>query len=99
MYYAGANAVLLVFDLNNRRSFENLKFWREETEDLLSARIPTVVIGNKNDLDPQVTPEQMGRFAADHCCSILTCSAKSGKGVNEVIDKVIKTLIAAQEID
>jgi small GTP-binding protein len=99
MYYAGADAVLLVFNLNNYNSFKNLTLWREETEELLSPRLPTVVIGNKADLPSQVDTAEMEQFAAGHCCSVLTCSAKTGQGVAEIIEKVITTLIHARDLD
>lgn len=51
VYYSGAQAAFLVFDLTNRNSFDNIVNWYEElklftpTED-----IPIVIVGNKTDL-------------------------------------------------
>ena len=96
MYYAGADAVLLVFDSTNNKSFQNLAIWREETEEMLSPRIPTVVIANKCDLSSQIDQDAIDKFAASHCCSVLKCSAKTGEGITEILNRLIITLIQAQ---
>jgi small GTP-binding protein len=93
MYYAGADAVLLVFDNSNKNSFENLKKWREETEDMLSPRIPTVIIANKCDIPTQIDQHLIDQFAASHCCSVFKCSAKTGEGISQMLRQVIITLI------
>ncbi|MHA1596303.1 MAG: Rab family GTPase [Candidatus Asgardarchaeia archaeon] len=52
-YYAGSSGALLVYDITDRRSFENLNYWVEE---LLESRgrIPLVIVGNKIDLRREV---------------------------------------------
>ncbi|MHA2393335.1 MAG: Rab family GTPase [Promethearchaeota archaeon] len=50
-YYLGAQAAFIVFDLTNRKSFENIKTWYDELEDFIKHRpIPMIIIGNKTDL-------------------------------------------------
>lgn len=52
-FYRGADACVLVFDVNSARSFENLDAWRDEF--LLQAaprdvdNFPFIVLGNKVD--------------------------------------------------
>lgn len=56
-FYRGADAAILVFDVNSTKSFEDIETWRNE---FLShtrgqrgdpARFPFVVLGNKIDVD------------------------------------------------
>jgi len=51
IYYLGAQAAFIVFDLTNRESFENIKSWYEELKLFTSGEdIPIVIVGNKTDL-------------------------------------------------
>lgn len=57
-FYRGADSCVLVFDVNNAKTFENLDSWREEF--LLQAgprepeAFPFVALGNKVDLDSRI---------------------------------------------
>ena len=54
-FYRGADCCVLVYDVNNAKSFENLDNWRDEF--LIQAgpqdpdTFPFVVLGNKIDVD------------------------------------------------
>ena len=51
VYYSGAQAAFLVFDLTTRESFEKIKSWYEELKLFTpDEEIPIVIVGNKNDL-------------------------------------------------
>ena len=54
-FYRGADCCVLVFDVNNVKSFEALDSWRDEFLVQASPRdpdnFPFVVLGNKVDLD------------------------------------------------
>lgn len=54
-FYRGADCCVLVFDVNNAKSFETLESWRDEFLIQASPRgpenFPFVVIGNKIDME------------------------------------------------
>ncbi|MFX1376836.1 MAG: Rab family GTPase [Promethearchaeota archaeon] len=51
-YYLGAQAAFIVFDLTNKKSFDNIKVWYKELENFIQGReIPMIIIGNKKDLN------------------------------------------------
>ena len=51
VYYSGAQAAFIVFDLTNRESFENIMNWYQELKDFAADEdIPIVIVGNKSDL-------------------------------------------------
>ncbi len=52
VYYAGAQAAFIVFDVTNRKSFEHIKTWYEELHQFLpnASDIPIIILGNKTDL-------------------------------------------------
>ena len=54
VYYLGAQAAFIVFDLTNKNSLESIKEWCKELEDFIGGRdIPIIIIGNKKDLKEQ----------------------------------------------
>ena len=53
-YYNGAQAAFIVFDLTNRKSFENVNFWYDELQEFMENKdIPIIIVGNKTDLTEQ----------------------------------------------
>lgn len=50
MYYRGAAAALVVYDMTAERTFETLQTWVEELRQFGPQNIVFVVIGNKSDL-------------------------------------------------
>jgi len=51
VYYSGAQAAFILFDLTNRESFNNIANWYNELKEFTSnSEIPVVIVGNKTDL-------------------------------------------------
>ncbi|MDH5404477.1 MAG: GTP-binding protein [Candidatus Heimdallarchaeota archaeon] len=95
MFFQGAVATIIVFDLTRRSSFENAKNWYKEaiteTPDQL-----TILIGNKSDLpdEREVTKEE-GETLSNELGSLfyIEASALSGDNVNTAFDKLGENLI------
>ena len=91
-YYKGANGVLLIYDISNRKSFERIDFWLKELKE--NNRIDELflyLVGNKNDMeDKRVISFQEGeKYAKKNDINFFEVSAKSGKGVTELFNNVI----------
>ncbi|KAG8300368.1 Ras- protein Rab-4B [Homalodisca vitripennis] len=67
-YYRGAAGALLVFDITNRESFNNLAEWLQDARMLASPDIIILLIGNKKDLEAEreVTFLQASQFAQEN---------------------------------
>ena len=52
-FYRGAQGMLLVYDITNRKSFENLEGWYSDVQKHAqeNEEIPAILIGNKCDLE------------------------------------------------
>ena len=68
-FLGGANGVLLVFDLTNKNSFEQLNFWYDQVlEHANGLNIPKILVGSKSDLvsssiiDTLVLEEEIDNF-------------------------------------
>lgn len=49
MYYRGAAAAIIVYDITDPESFEKMKGWVQELKRLASADIVIAIVGNKCD--------------------------------------------------
>ena len=49
LYYKDVNAILLIFDLTNRESFDGLQKWFTDIENFSPQNIEISVLGNKSD--------------------------------------------------
>lgn len=53
-YYRGAEVLLIVYDVTNRISFDNIQFWLDEAYESIQTTNPILVlVGNKIDLDDE----------------------------------------------
>ena len=65
-YYRDSQGVLLVFDVTNRKSFDNLKGWLKDIEKS-EEEIEVFIFGNKNDLDNRVvSKEEIEQFSKEN---------------------------------
>lgn len=98
-YFRGANACMIVFALDDLRSFERVTYWMDLVEE---QRIPyTILIGNKCDVDnPVVTDAMVAEFLTSHPnIRYLPTSAKTGQRVEEAFLDVVKTLVGRETME
>ncbi len=76
-YYKGARGGVIVFDLANPTSFEQLNFWLAEVK-RCCGEIPLVLVGNKADLRPAISNEKANEFASRYNLTYVETSAKTG---------------------
>ena len=91
-YYKGANGVLLVYDITNRKSFERVEFWLKELKE--NNKIDDLylyLVGNKKDLEGKrmISTDEGKKYAEDNNINFTEVSAKTGEGVREVFDNVL----------
>ncbi len=83
-YFKSANGFIFVYDISNRKSFENLNNWIEIVEQHNKNTICNFVVGNKCDLEEnrQVSLEEGKEFAFSIKFNFMETSAKSAKNVD-----------------
>lgn len=97
-YYRGAQGVILVYDVTDARSFDDLPMWLEELNTFQGAVPPLrLLVGNKVDRTAErvITPEQGAEFAAAHDCLFVECSAKAGHGVDDAFAELVRQVRSA----
>ena len=96
-YYRGSAGALLVFDLTNRDSFENINRWLQDVKDVARSDVVTLLIGNKSDLcdspeKRQVTKEEAEEFAKQHNMQYFETSAKTGNQIADAINACVAVI-------
>uniref|UniRef100_A0A8D0A342 Ras-related protein SEC4 n=1 Tax=Sander lucioperca TaxID=283035 RepID=A0A8D0A342_SANLU len=85
-YYRGAMGIILVYDITNRKSFDNIKNWIRNIEEHAPPDVEMMILGNKCDMNDQrqVSKERGENLAIDYGIKFLETSAKGNINVEEV---------------
>jgi small GTP-binding protein len=83
-YIKKANGILLVYDISEKQSFQNIENWMESIREN-SNESPIILIGNKSDLNDerQVSFEEGQQKADEFGCPFYETSCKTGDNVNK----------------
>jgi len=94
MYYRGAAAALVVYDITVHDSFTGAKTWIEELQRQGSADIVIGLAGNKCDLENkrEVSKAEAQKYAQENGCLFFETSAKTGENVNEIFTQIAQKL-------
>jgi len=84
-YYRGAMGILLVYDVTDERSFNNIRTWYSNVEQHASEGVNKILIGNKCDwADKRVVTVEQGReLAAELGIPFMETSAKVNISVED----------------
>mmetsp|Transcript_16845 Transcript_16845/g.28910 ORF Transcript_16845/g.28910 Transcript_16845/m.28910 type:complete len:174 (-) Transcript_16845:215-736(-) len=94
MYYRGAKAAIVVYDITSKQSFERAKAWVTELQQSGSASMVIALAGNKADMSSQreVPEEEAEGYATENGLLFMETSAKSNYNVTELFATVAKKL-------
>ncbi len=83
-YYRGAHGIVIVYDVTNMKSFENVSAWLEEINKFATPGHNKLLIGNKCDEKNlrEVSFEEGRNFAETHHMSFIETSAKLSVNVD-----------------
>jgi small GTP-binding protein len=93
MFYKDANAAILVYDITNKNSFDQLQnYWAEQVKESSPKNIIIAIAANKCDLfDKEVVDEKTARDYAKSIGAIFSLtSAKSTAGINDLFIEISK---------
>ncbi|KAG2206978.1 hypothetical protein INT47_008447, partial [Mucor saturninus] len=98
MYYRGASAAILVYDITSEESFKEMVSWMEELNKNMTDDLVIHVVGNKLDLESKREVSFMK--VLDYCdqlshgvSGINEVSAKHNIGIEEIFLDITQTLV------
>jgi len=102
-YYRGAHGIIIVYDITDVESFNNVRQWLFEIDRFASEHVNKLLVGNKCDLVNKrvVTTETASEFAGGLDIPFLETSAKNSTNVEEAFLTMaaqIKTRMAAVQV-
>lgn len=102
MYYRGAQAAVIVFDLTNEASLNSAGVWIDELKTKGDDKMTVAVVGNKFDRTSDITVAQSAaeEFVASQGASFyMECSAKTGHNVFKIFETLANTTIKTMKND
>ncbi|XP_037544950.1 ras-related protein Rab-26-like [Nematolebias whitei] len=93
-YYRDANALLLLYDVTNKSSFDNIQAWLTEIHEFAQQDVVLMLLGNKADAthDRVVKREEGEKLAKEFGVPFMETSARSGLNVELAFTAVAKEL-------
>ena len=93
-FYKQAEGVLLVFDVTDRTTYENLHTWVNSIHEHADEKIIKYLIANKIDLtdERKVTKEEGQKMATQYSMKYFETSAKTNVNVTESVESLAKEI-------
>ena len=87
-YLLNANGILIVFDLSDEKSFNDLDSWIEEINNIIDEKkVVIILVGNKSDLpDQKIDNDKALTYAKKYNMKYLSVSAKEGINIDYLFE-------------
>ena len=100
-FFRNAQGVMVVYDVTNSETYDNLKFWMQSIKNNMSpdmGEIPIIIVGNKIDCeDREVNAKEAESFWKEQGYPYFETSAKTGENIDETIKYLVKKVIDVKE--
>ena len=97
--FTNTDGILIVFDLTNKSSFNNIKNWIEDVKYKSDPKIKKIIVGNKSDLKDKrkVSKEDIKSITEKY--KYIEVSALNGNNVEKAFDNLIKAIVGKRGED
>lgn len=95
-YYRGAMGILLLYDVTNAESYENIRNWMANIEENAAETVNKVLVGNKCDLTAKrkIDINQGQSLADEYGIPFFETSAKTNENVEEAFTRITRDIMA-----
>ena len=94
-YYKSSTCAFIVYDISEKKTFDNVITWLRECKDMCYKDILICLIGNKCDLEGKraISYEEGKKFADDNNLLFFETSAKDGTNIQEIFIESVTNLV------
>ncbi|CAD8128750.1 unnamed protein product [Paramecium sonneborni] len=98
-YYRSAAGAILVYDITDRESFQNVQYWIKECQEYGRQDITILLVGNKVDLEKQrqVSLSDGQQFANENNLLFIETSAKNNLNIIETFQVAARQALRVVE--
>ncbi len=91
-YFKGANIILVIYDVSDESTFENVKYWLQTINDCTSDYSGIILVGNKIDLEVtrKISYGEGAELAKKYNIEFFECSAKKNINVDSIFEEATK---------
>ena len=96
IFYKDAKVIILVYDITNKASFDNLKnYWFNEIEENSISDVILAIVGNKDDLyeNEQVSIDEGKKLAKEKNAIFKRTSALTDRNIESLFNDIAKKLL------
>ena len=93
-YYKGANGIILIYDVTNPQTFDNVKSWISQIREEASPNVLIYIAGNKIDIEGErkIQKEAGQKLADEFGFPFVETSAKNGININETFEDLVEKI-------
>ena len=95
LYSQGAVGAIIVFDLSSKESFSDVPEWISVAR--AEGDIPLLLLGNKYDLERNVSDDEINKFSIERNIPFCECSALTGYGVQESFAEIANLILQYEQ--
>ncbi|XP_046397098.1 ras-related protein Rab-10-like [Ischnura elegans] len=94
-YYRGAMGIMLVYDITNEKSFEDIGNWIRNVDEHVNAGVQKMILGNKMDMADErvVSTERALAFARQYGIPFMETSAKENLNISEAFKELVEAIL------
>lgn len=94
-YYRGAMGIMLVYDITNSKSFDNIAKWLRNIQEHANEDVEKMILGNKCDMeDKRVIAKERGEsIAKENGIRFLETSAKTNVNIEKAFTQLSESIL------
>ena len=94
-YFRGSDGIMLIYDITNQSSFNNIRNWISQIKDSLGEEARITLVGNKVDLESNriVSTEDGMKLAKEHNFEFFEASAKENINIEEAFSNLSNEML------
>jgi len=95
-FYRGAHGIIVVYDISDQASFNNVKLWMQEIQRYAAGGVCKMLVGNKLDLEDRrvISTSTAKDYAEGLGISFIETSAKTGQDVDKSFERLATEIVS-----